>query len=248
MGRLQGKSALVTGGSRGIGRTIAIRLAMEGASVAVCSRNASSAAETADAITAVGVPSLSSGVDVAEADQVQGFVKQTINEFGALDILVNNAGIARDNLTLRLKEEDWDAVLDTNLKGAFLCSKAVVRAMMKARQGRIINISSVVGITGNAGQPNYAASKAGLHGFTKSLAREVASRNITVNAVAPGLVPDTDMTSGLQDEAVEHLLEQVPLGRAGSAEDVANAVVFLASDEAAYITGHILTVDGGMTM
>ena len=247
-GRLRGRSALVTGGSRGIGRAIALRLASEGANVAVCARNEEAAAATAAEVAHSGVGSLSRGVDVSDAGQVKDLVAATIAEFGALNILVNNAGIARDNLTLRLQEADWDAVLEINLKGAFLCCKAAARSMMKAREGRIINISSVVGIAGNAGQSNYAASKAGLLGFTKSLARELAPRNITVNAVAPGLVPDTGMTTDLGEEAVEQLLSHVPLGRPGSAEDVAAAVAFLASEEAAYITGHVLTVDGGMTM
>ncbi len=247
-GRLRGRSALVTGGSRGIGRAIALRLASEGANVAVCARNEEAAAATAAEIAHSGVGSLSRGVDVSDAGQVKDLVAATIAEFGALNILVNNAGIARDNLTLRLQEADWDAVLEVNLKGAFLCCKAAARSMMKAREGRIINISSVVGIAGNAGQPNYAASKAGLLGFTKSLARELAPRNITVNAVAPGLVPDTGMTTDLGEEAVKQLLSHVPLGRPGSADDVAASVAFLASEEAAYITGHVLTVDGGMTM
>ncbi len=247
-GRMKGKSALVTGGSRGIGRAIALRLAAEGANVAVCARNEEAAAATAAEVARAGVGSLSRGVDVSDAGQVKDLVAATIAEFGAVDILVNNAGIARDNLTLRLQEADWDAVLEINLKGAFLCCKAAARSMMKARAGRIINISSVVGLAGNAGQPNYAASKAGLLGFTKSLARELAPRNITVNAVAPGLVPDTGMTTGLGEEAVEQLLSHVPLGRPGSVQDVAAAVAFLASEEAAYITGHVLTVDGGMTM
>ena len=247
-GRLKGKSALVTGGSRGIGRDIALRLAAEGANVAVCARNEEAASATAAEIGRAGVGSLSRGVDVSDAGQVKDLVTAAIGEFGALNILVNNAGIARDNLTLRLQEADWDAVLETNLKGAFLCSKAAARSMMKAREGRIINISSVVGIAGHPGQPNYAASKAGLIGFTKSLARELAPRNITVNAVAPGLVPGTGMTTSLGEEAVEQLLSQVPLGRPGSGEDVAAAVAFLASEEAAYIPGHVLTVDGGMTM
>ena len=247
-GRMKGKSALVTGGSRGIGRAIALRLAAEGANVAVCARNEEAAAATAAEVARAGVGGLSRGVDVSDAGQVKDLVAATIAEFGAVDILVNNAGIARDNLTLRLQEADWDAVLEVNLKGAFLCCKAAARSMMKARAGRIVNISSVVGIAGNAGQPNYAAAKAGLLGFTKSLARELAPRNITVNAVAPGLVPDTGMTTGLGDEAVEQLLSHVPLGRPGSVQDVAAAVAFLASEEAAYITGHVLTVDGGMTM
>ena len=239
---------MVTGGSRGIGRAIALRLAADGADVAVCARDAEAAAAVAVEIEDLGVKSLSGGADVSDGVQAQEMVDAAHEAFGSLSILVNNAGIARDNLLMRLKDEDWDAVLNINLKGAFNCSKAAIRRMMRTREGRVINISSVVGLAGNAGQANYAASKAGLIGLTKSLAREVGSRGVTVNAVAPGLVPDTGMTSDLQEDAVEHLLSQVALGRAGTPDDVAHAVSFLASAEAAYITGHVLTVDGGMTM
>ena len=249
MSEFEGKSALVTGGSRGIGRAIALGLAAAGARVAVCSRTAEAAEAVAAEIEQLGEGrGLAQRADVADSEDAAAVVRATHEAFGSLDILVNNAGIARDGLLMRMKEEDWDAVLATNLKGAFNCSKAAARHMVKARWGRIINISSVVGISGNAGQANYAASKSGLHGFTKSLARELASRNITVNAVAPGLVPDTGMTSDLGAEAVDQLLAQVPAGRAGTPEEVAHAVAFLASDAAAYITGHVLAVDGGMTM
>ncbi|MDP6985373.1 MAG: 3-oxoacyl-ACP reductase FabG [Candidatus Latescibacteria bacterium] len=248
MAELSGKIAIVTGGSRGIGRAIALRLAASGADVAVCARNAEAAAETATLVAQVGARSLARSVDVTDAEQVGDLVKEVSDQLGGPDILVNNAGITRDNLLMRMKEEDWDAVLETNLKGAFTCSKAVARPMMKARSGRIISISSVVGIVGNAGQANYAASKAGLIGFSKSLARELAARNITVNVVAPGFVPDTGMTGDLTEAAVEGMMANVPLSRPGTPEEVADAVEFLASDRSAYVTGQVLAVDGGMTM
>lgn len=248
MGFLDGKVALVTGGSRGIGRAIALRLAAEGADLAICARNAGAAGEVATAIEALGRRCLVRQADVADAEQAAELVAATIAELGRLDVLVNNAGVTRDNLLMRMKEEDWDEVLAINLKGAFNCVRAAVRPMLKARGGRIVNITSVVGLLGNAGQANYAASKAGLIGLTKSLARELASRGITANAVAPGLVPETGMTAGLTQQQQQQMIATVPLGRAGTPEDVAHAVAFLASDQAAYITGQVLSVDGGMAM
>ena len=248
MANLNDRVALVTGASRGIGRAIALHLAARGASVVVCARNLEAAEGVAAELRQQGVASFAQSADVAVATEVEGLIKRTIDELGALDILINNAGITRDNLLMRMSEEDWDAVLDTNLKGAFNCCKAVVRPMLKARRGRIINVSSVVGVVGNPGQANYVASKAGLIGLTKTLARELASRNITVNAVAPGLIPETGMTADLSEEARSHMVDQVPLGRPGTAEDVAHAVGFLASDQAGYVTGQVLNVDGGMAM
>ena len=243
-----GKTALITGGSRGIGRAIALELAVGGADVALCARTDGAAESVAAEAEALGVKAVACQADVADAGQAEAAIHSALEAFGRIDILVNNAGITRDNLLMRMKEEDWDAVLATNLKGAFNCCKAAVRPMMKARSGRIINVTSVVGISGNAGQSNYAASKAGLIGLTKSLAKEFASRSITVNAVAPGLVPDTGMTSDLADKVVEQMKAQIPLGRTGTVDEIAHAVTFLASDRAAYITGQVLVVDGGMTM
>jgi len=245
---VDGKVAVVTGGSRGIGRAIALRLATEGADLAICARNLETASAVAAEIEGLGRRCLVRQVNVAEAEQASGLIASTIEELGRLDILVNNAGVTRDNLLMRMKEEDWDEVLAINLKGAFNCAKAAVRPMLKARGGRIVNITSVVGLQGNPGQANYAASKAGLIGLTKSLARELGSRGITANAVAPGLVPETGMTNELDSEVQQQMLAGVPLGRAGTVEDVAHAVAFLASEQAAYITGQVLSVDGGMAI
>jgi 3-oxoacyl-[acyl-carrier protein] reductase len=241
---LTGKVALVTGGTRGIGRAIAEALHGAGATVAVLGRDAARAAEAARQI---GERTVGVAADMADAATVTAAVAAVEAQFGPVDILVNNAGLTKDGLLARMSEADWDAVLDANLKGAFIAMKAVSRGMMKRRAGRIINITSVVGIMGNAGQGNYAASKAGLIGLTKSIARELASRNVLVNAVAPGFI-DTDMTSALTDDQRSALAKQIPLGRLGAPEDIARAVLFLASDQAGYITGQVLVVDGGMVM
>ena len=245
---LDNKVAIVTGASRGIGRAVALALAQAGAKVVInYAGNAAAAREVEEQITAIGGEALVVQADVAKLESVEDLVKQAIEKFGRIDILVNNAGITRDNLLMRMKEEDWDAVINTNLKGIFNCTKTIARVMMKQRSGKIINMSSVVGVTGNAGQANYAAAKAGVIGFTKSMAKELASRGITVNAVAPGFIA-TDMTAVLSDQIKEELAGRVPLGRLGSAEEVASAVLFLASDAATYITGQPLHVDGGMVM
>lgn len=248
--RLEGKIALVTGAgkdSRGIGHGIAVALAREGADVAVASHTLANALRVADAVQAQGRRSLALEMDVSQAESVEAGVSEVVNTFGRVDILVNNAGITRDALLVRLREEDWDAVLDVNLKGAFLCSRAVAKVMMKQRAGCIVNITSIMGLTGNAGQANYASAKAGLIGLTRSLARELGSRGIRVNAVAPGWI-ETAMTDSLPETVRETILKQIPLGRLGQAEDVAGAVVFLCSEESAYITGQVLTVDGGLVM
>ena len=245
---LVGKVALVTGGSRGIGRAIALKLAENGADVAInYAGNTAAAEEVKTAIEQMGRKALLIQCSVADTDGVQAMVNQVVKELGRLDILVNNAGITRDGLLMRMKEADWDDVMNTNLKGVYNCSKAVMRTMMKQKSGRIVNMASVVGEMGNAGQANYAAAKAGVIGFTKSLAKEVASRGITVNAIAPGFIA-TDMTSVLSDDQKAEMARTIPLGRAGQPEDVANAVLFLASEGAAYITGQVLNVDGGMVM
>lgn len=245
---LEGKCAIVTGGGRGIGRAVCLELAKNGANVALCySGSEEAAAETAAACGALGVKALAVKCDVAQAEQVAALVDAALAAFGRIDILVNNAGITRDGLMMAMKEADFDRVVDTNLKGTFLCMKAVCRQMMKQRCGRIVNLSSVVGLRGNAGQVNYAASKAGVVGMTKSAAKELASRNITVNAVAPGFI-DTDMTAALPEKARTAILDSIPMGKMGAAEDVARAVAFLAGDGAGYITGQVLCVDGGMAM
>ncbi|HBT79033.1 MAG: 3-oxoacyl-[Selenomonas sp.] len=245
---LDGKVALVTGASRGIGRAIALKLASEGAKVAINYAGNTAKAEAVKAeIEAAGGEAMLVQADVSDAAQVDAMVKTVAEAFGTIDILVNNAGITRDGLLMRMKEEDFDAVLNTNLKGVFHCTKAVSRLMMKKRYGRIVNMASVVGLMGNAGQTNYAAAKAGVMGFSKSAARELASRGITVNTVAPGCI-NTDMTAVLPDKVKEGMLQSIPLQRIGEPEDVANAVLFLASDLAAYITGQNVDVDGGMVM
>ena len=245
---LQGKCALVTGGSRGIGRAVCLELARQGARVAVnYAGNAAAAEETVRACEALGAEAFAIQADVADAAACEAMVKEVLARFGRLDILVNNAGVTRDGLMPMMKEADWDAVLDTNLKGAFHCMKAVYRPMMKQKYGRIVNLSSIVGLRGNAGQANYAASKAGLIGLTKSMAKELAARNVTVNAVAPGFI-DTDMTAALPEKAREAMLTTIPMGRLGQAEDVAKAVAFFAGDTSAYVTGQVLCVDGGMAV
>lgn len=247
MARLEGKTALVTGASQGIGRACALTLAKAGARVALAARNESKLAEVAAEIRAAGCTAEVFAVDIASEESIKAGAKAALAKFGAVDILVNNAGITKDGLLLRMKRADWDAVIATNLTGTFLLTQALLSPMLKARWGRIVNISSVVGETGQAGQANYAASKAGLIGFTKSLARELASRGITANVVAPGYI-ETAMTAVLDEKQREAMMTQIPLGRAGSDQDIANAVLFLASDDAAYITGHVLDVNGGMYM
>lgn len=243
---LKDKIAVVTGGSRGIGRAISMTLAAAGATVVVnYQRNAAAAEETVAAITAADGAAIGMQADVSLGEDVERMFKTVIERYGTVDILVNNAGITRDTLLLRMKEDDFDTVIDTNLRGVYLCTRAALRPMTKARSGRIINITSVVGLIGNAGQSNYAAAKAGIIGFTRAVAREMASRNITVNAVAPGYI-ETELTAGLGDQVRAAILEAIPLGRLGTPQDVANLVCFLASDAAAYITGQTLTVDGGM--
>ena len=243
---LTGKVAIVTGASRGIGRAIAEMLAGRGAFVVAAARADNAAAPVQAIVQANGRAEVAS-LEVRDAESVEAMVSGTLERHGRIDILVNNAGIARDQLMLRMKRDDWDQVIETNLTAAFSCVQAVLKPMVKQRSGRIISISSVVGQVGNAGQANYAASKAGLIGFSKALAREVASRNITVNVVAPGLI-ETDMTKGITDKAHADWTSAIPLGRLGAPQDVAAAVCFLASDEAAYITGQVLAVNGGMYM
>jgi 3-oxoacyl-[acyl-carrier protein] reductase len=247
--RLQGRVALVSGASRGIGRGIAVRLAQEGAKVAINHRSsAEGAEETAAMIRANGGEALVVQADVSQFDEAQRLVKEIITAYGRVDILVNNAGTTQDTLLLMMKEAQWDTVIDTNLKSVFNCCKAVARPMVKQRHGRIINITSVSGLAGQAGQTNYAASKAGVIAFSKSLAKELGSRNITVNAVAPGFVPTALTESVLTEENRQRAIDATPLGRLGTPEDMAAAVAFLASDEASFITGQVLSVDGGLVM
>ena len=245
---LEGKTALITGASRGIGRAIAETLAAQGAKVAInYAGNVKAAEEAKAAIEAAGGEAILVKADVSDPAAVQEMISTVTEAFGQIDILVNNAGITRDGLLMRMKDEDWDAVISTNLKGVYNCTKAVTKLMMRKRYGRIVNMTSVVGITGNAGQTNYSAAKAGVIGFSKSAAKELSSRGITVNMVAPGFI-DTDMTAVLPEKVKEEMAAGIPLGRIGKAQDVANAVLFLVSDQASYITGQVVNVDGGMVM
>jgi 3-oxoacyl-[acyl-carrier protein] reductase len=244
---LSERIALVTGASQGIGRSCALKLAAQGATVAVAARSQEKLDELVKEIAASGGKATAFPLDVADEEQVKTVFKSVVGQLGKIDILVNNAGITRDQLIMRMKRADWDAVLNTNLTSAYLCSQQAVTSMLKQRWGRIINITSIFGQTGQAGQANYASSKAGLIGLTMALAREVASRNITCNAVAPGFI-ETSMTAGLAEELKQTAVKMIPLGRVGTPEDVANAMAFLASDEASYITGHVLNVNGGMLM
>ncbi len=245
--KLQGKVALITGGAQGIGKAIALLFAREGAAVAVSDINLEKARETCREVESLGGGALAIGGNVADAKEAETMVQEAIQRFGRLDILVNNAGITRDQVLLRMKEEDWDLVMAVNLKGAFQCTKTALRAFLKQKGGKVVNIASVTGQMGNAGQANYAASKAGLIGFTKSIAREYASRNIQVNAVAPGFI-DTAMSQAIPQKGRELLIQQIPMERLGTPEDVAEAVLFLASGAADYITGQVLNVNGGMHM
>ena len=245
---LENQIVLVTGGSRGIGKAAALACAREGAHIIInYAGNVKAAEETVKEISDLGQKCLAVQADISKLADVERLIEEATAEFGKIDILVKNAGITRDGLLMRMKEEDWDAVIETNLKGIFLCTKAVIRGMMKQRSGRIINMTSVVGVMGNAGQANYAAAKAGVIGFTKSTAKELASRGITVNAIAPGFI-HSDMTSVLPENVKEEMVKAIPIGRMGEAEEVADAVVFLASNSARYITGQVIHVDGGMVM
>ena len=244
---LTGKTAIVTGASRGIGAAIASKLCEAGANVALCSRSAEAVAATADTLNSEGYTAISTAADISKKGDVEALIKTVLDKFSQIDILVNNAGITRDTLLMRMQDEDWDAVLQTNLTGTMYCTRAVMRPMLRQRSGRIINISSVIGVMGNPGQASYAAAKAGIIGFTKTIAREVGVRGITVNAIAPGFIT-TDMTAQMPKQNQEQLRALIPLRRFGSPEDVADAVHFLASDAARYITGQTLHVDGGMVM
>jgi 3-oxoacyl-[acyl-carrier protein] reductase len=247
MSQLANQVALVTGAGRGIGRAIALRFAAEGADVVCVSRTAENSEKVASEIRALGRKAWALAVDVADSAVVNAAAEAALKEAGKVDILVNNAGVTRDGLLMRMSDEDWDVVLNTNLKGAFLFTRALSRSFIKQRSGRIINVGSVIGLIGNAGQANYAASKAGLFGLTKSVARELAGRGITVNAIAPGFI-ETDMTSGLKEELKVEILKKIPLNCLGQAEDIAQAALYLASAAGRYVTGQVLTVDGGMVM
>ncbi len=248
MGKFEGKAAIVTGASRGIGREIALLLAAEGARVAVnYSGSKDKADEVVEQITESGGEAFAIQADVSNADSVKNMVDKTLEIFGSIDLLVNNAGITKDNLLMRMKEDEWDDVININLKGVFLCTKGVTRQMMRQRAGKIVNVASIVGVSGNPGQANYVAAKAGVIGFTKTAAKELALRNINVNAVAPGFIT-TDMTAALSEDMKSQMLSAIPLGKLGSPEDVARTVLFLLSEDAAYITGQTIHVDGGMVM
>jgi 3-oxoacyl-[acyl-carrier protein] reductase len=247
MSQLANQIAVVTGAGRGIGRAIALQFATEGADVVCVSRTAENAEKVANEVHGIGRKAWALAVDVADAGAVNTAVEKILTDPGHVDILVNNAGVTRDGLLMRMSDADWDTVVNTNLKGAFLFTRALSRAFVKQRSGRIINVSSVIGLIGNAGQANYAASKAALLGFTKSVARELGSRGITVNAIAPGFI-ETDMTAALNEQLRAEVLKKIPLGSLGQPEDIANAALFLASSKARYITGQVLTVDGGMVM
>ncbi|MCZ2258819.1 3-oxoacyl-[acyl-carrier-protein] reductase [Sporosarcina sp. G11-34] len=248
MSRFEGKSAIVTGASRGIGREIALQLAKEGARVAVnYSGSKDKADEVVQIITDAGGEAFAIQADVSNPDSVKNMVDQTIELFGSIDILVNNAGITKDNLLMRMKEDEWDDVININLKGVFLCTKGVTRQMMRQRAGKIVNVASIVGVSGNPGQANYVAAKAGVIGLTKTVAKELASRHINVNAVAPGFIT-TDMTDAMNEDVKNQMLSAIPLGKLGSPENVARTVLFLLSEDAAYITGQTIHVDGGMVM
>ena len=242
---LKDKVTIVTGGARGIGKAVALKFAGEGSHIAICDVNEAALNDAKQEIEAKGVQVLTGKVDVTNLKNVQEFTQKVLDKFNKIDILINNAGITRDGLLIRMNDGDWDAVLGVNLKGTFNCAKVVAKAMMKSRSGKIVNIASIIGLIGNAGQANYAASKGGVIAFTKSIAKELASRNINVNAIAPGFIK-TDMTDKLPEDVKSQILKQVPLGRLGSGDDVADLALFLASDAAAYITGQVVQVDGGM--
>ncbi len=244
---LEGKVALVTGGARGIGKEIALVLAKEGANIALCDVNLEEAEKTAKEIQGLGRESMAFKADVADSGQVQDMVDKILDKFKRLDILINNAGITRDGLIIRMSEEDWDKVIAVNLKGCFVCTKIASKVMLKQRSGKIVNLASIIGIMGNAGQANYAASKAGIIGLTKSVAKELASRGVCVNAIAPGFI-NTEMTAKLPEEVQKNMLSNIPLKRFGEPKDVANLVLFLSSENSSYITGQVISIDGGMSM